>query len=272
MSAYTSLLYPKNPLLLKYVKYFWTMIGDEPNGIPSMLPPITDFDIVFSFDAGFDWKIQHQHYALDRTFTCGARIHPVYISAKGIINYLSATFHPSKMYPFLSIPLSDLRGEPVEIDLLPCSFLYEATERIANVSDFEQKAEIVEQMLLKRLAQVKEVENPSLDYAVNLIQKSEGRMSVANICTKTGIGTRKLERHFSTWIGISPKQFIKVERFNHLFTQIASPEFNQDWFDLVFRYGYHDQSHLIHDFKSMMEQTPEEFLHNLQNNPGIFAT
>jgi len=271
MAAYTSLLYPKNPLLQKYVKYFWTMIGDEPNGIPALLPPITDLDIVFSFEAGVDWKIQHQNFALDRTFTCGARTNPVYISAKGIINYLSATFYPSKMFPFLGLPLSDLRGEPVEIDLLPCSFLYEATERIADVSEFEQKAEIVEQMLLKRLTQVKEVENPSLDYAVNLIKQSEGRMLVADICSKSGIGTRKLERHFSKWIGISPKQFIKAERFNNVFTQIATPGFDEDWFELVLRYGYHDQSHLIHDFKSMMEQTPEEFFYKVKLHPEQFA-
>lgn len=271
MSAYNSLLYPKNPLLQKYVKYFWAMIGDEPNGIPALLPPVTDFDLVFSFDAGVSWKVENQHYAIDRTFTCGARTTPVYINAKGIINYLSVTFYPSKFYPFMGLPLSDLRGEPVELDLLPCPFLYEATERIAAMSEFKQKAEIVEQLLLKRLAQINEVENPSLDYAVALIKQSEGRLSVADICNKSGIGTRKLERYFSKWIGLSPKQFIKVERFNHLFTQIASPEFNQDWFDLVLRYGYHDQSHLIHDFKSMMEQTPEEFLYNLQYNPGIFA-
>jgi AraC-like DNA-binding protein len=271
MASYSATIYPKNKELQKYVKYFWAMIGEEPNDTPSLLPPVTDFDIVFSFEAGVDWRIDQQRYSLNETFTCGVRNKPVYIQAKGIINYLSATFYPSRIYPFLGISMSDLRGEPVEIALLPCPHLHNVTEIISNVKEFELKAAMVEKILLKRLAKIKELKNPLLDYSINLIKQSSGRILVSDILNKTGTDRRNLERHFSKWIGISPKQFIKIERFNHVFTNIADNRFDQDWFDLVLRYGYHDQSHLIHDFKSMMEQTPEEFLYNLKFNPDMFA-
>lgn len=272
MSAYSKIVYPKNPIVARYVKYIWAMIGGEPDGNTMLLPPINDFDLVFSFQAGVDWKIENQIYSLDETFTAGPRIKPAYISAKGVIHYLSVTFYPGMIFPFLGIPLSNLRHEPVELGLLPCPHLKYAPERVWNAIELEDKVEIVEQILLHRLSEVKESDNLMLRHAIQLIQKTEGRMSVNSVCEKTGISPRKLERDFSKWVGVSPKQFIKIERFNNVFTHIGKPDFDEDWFELVLRYGYHDQSHLIHDFKSMMDQTPEEYLFNLRNHPEIFAS
>jgi AraC-like DNA-binding protein len=271
MSVFNVTILPKNPILRKYVKYYWAMIGDEPKGTPSLLPPITDFDMVFSFGANVNWEIDKSWYSLSDSFVCGARMKPVYIHAKGIVQYLSVTFHPYAIYPFIGIPMSEFNGEPAEINLLPCPQFHYSTEMIWNRNEIDDKIEMVEQILLARLIKAKEVKNCSLDWVIKTIKQSEGRVSVQSLCEKSGIGARKLERDFSKWIGMSPKQFIKVERFNHVFTQIAAPDFNEDWFDLVLQFGYHDQSHLIHDFKSMMEQTPEEFLFNLRNHPEIFA-
>ncbi|MBP7508293.1 MAG: helix-turn-helix transcriptional regulator [Prolixibacteraceae bacterium] len=272
MAAYYNIIYPKNPIVARYVKYIWAMIGDEPDGNISLLPPINDFDLVFSFQAGVDWKIDNRIYSLDETFTAGPRIKPAYINSKGVIHYLSVTFYPGMIYPFLGLPVSNLKHEPVELGLLPCPHLKNAPEMVWNAYELEEKAEIVEQIILKRLTEVKETDNLLLRRSIQLIQNSEGRMSVNSVCEKTGVSSRKLERDFSKWVGVSPKQFIKIERFNNVFTQIAKPEFDEDWFELVLRYGYHDQSHLIHDFKSMMDQTPEEYLFNLRNHPEIFAS
>ncbi len=272
MAAYYKILYPKNQLLAGYVKYIWAMIGEEPDGNISLLPPINDFDLVFSFQAGVDWKIDNQVYSLDETFTSGPRIKPAYINAKGVIHYMSVTFYPGAIYPFLGLPISNLRHEPVELGLLPCPHFKDAPERMWNAYELEEKAEIIEQILLKRLSVVKETDNYQLKHAIQLIHNSEGRISVNSICDKAGICSRKLERDFSKWVGVSPKQFIKIERFTNVYNHIAKPDFDEDWFELILRYGYHDQSHLIHDFKSMMEQTPEEYLNNLRFHPEIFAT
>lgn len=271
MAAYSITFPPRNPVLRKYVKYIWAMIGDEPDGQGMLLPPVTDFDLVFSFKAGTDWTINSSSYSLNGSFTCGQRLKPSYIHARGVIDYLSVTFHPDCFFPFLGIPLSELSGEPVEFELLPGKLLPQATEQVAFHNDLNRKVELVEQLLLNHLAQIDVPDNRMLSQAVGLIKQSQGRMPVARICERCGTGTRKLERDFSKWIGVTPKQFIKIERFNHVFTEIARPGFDSDWLDLVARFGYHDQSHLIHDFKSMMEQTPEQFLYNLKNRPEIFA-
>lgn len=272
MSVFSLTILPKNQELQKYVKYYWVMIGDEPTGIPSLLPPITDFDMVFSFGAPVDWKIGNSGFSLNGSFVCGPRLNPAYILGRGIVNYLSVTFHPNAIYPFIGIPMSEFRDEPVEVDLLPDVYFQKSAEQIGCQREIDEKVMMVEQILLDRLKKSNELENRSLEWSVKIIKQTGGRISVQSLCEKTGLGTRKLERDFSKWIGMSPKQFIKVERFNHVFTRIATPGFDEDWFDLVMQFGYHDQSHLIHDFKSMMEQTPEEFLFNLRNHPELFAS
>lgn len=66
-------------------------------------------------------------------------------------------------------------------------------------------------------------------------------------------------------IGIAPKDYMKIIRFNHACELMtAFPE--KDWFDIICSCGYHDQMHFIHEFKSVMKCTPMKFLKISKSN------
>lgn len=59
---------------------------------------------------------------------------------------------------------------------------------------------------------------------------------------------RELERLFRENIGISPKQLASLIRYQYVWRDMVSNlRFNIQ--DSVYRYGYTDQAHLLHDFK-----------------------
>ena len=56
-------------------------------------------------------------------------------------------------------------------------------------------------------------------------------------------------------IGLSPKRFARVRRFQRL-VRVASVDPAPDWARLAAEHGYHDQAHLIHEFRAHAARTP----------------
>ena len=70
---------------------------------------------------------------------------------------------------------------------------------------------------------------------------------------------RQFERRFLTEVGIRPKVFAKIARFEAAldykarFTAVP-------WTDVAYRFGYYDQMHMIHDFGEFTGGTPGKVL------------
>jgi AraC-like DNA-binding protein len=85
---------------------------------------------------------------------------------------------------------------------------------------------------------------------------------VKAIATKEAVSERSIQLRFKKYTGYSPKELVRFLRFKELLTdlfQSANPQ-KINWMDLVMRYGYHDQSHLIKDFKYFTGVSPKKFL------------
>ena len=73
------------------------------------------------------------------------------------------------------------------------------------------------------------------------------------------LGLRQFERTFLSEIGMSPKLYSRVARFQ---TVLDTKINRQDarWADLANDYGYHDQMHMIKDFQKLSGLTPERLM------------
>jgi AraC-like DNA-binding protein len=69
---------------------------------------------------------------------------------------------------------------------------------------------------------------------------------------------KQFERIFSEHIGISPKQYLKIIRFQFAIFQ-KQQNANMNLLDVSFKSGYYDQSHFINDFKSLSGLTPKQY-------------
>ena len=69
---------------------------------------------------------------------------------------------------------------------------------------------------------------------------------------------RQFERVFAQDIGISPKQYLKIIRFQYcIFQKQQNVRLNMT--GLTYESGYFDQSHFVNDFKSMCGLTPRQY-------------
>ena len=84
---------------------------------------------------------------------------------------------------------------------------------------------------------------------------SSGCVRVSNLARNAGLGIRQFERRFRYEIGIPPKLYARIVRFEAaLRRKAAAPETR--WTDIAHALGYHDQMHMVHDFNRLSGDSP----------------
>lgn len=104
-----------------------------------------------------------------------------------------------------------------------------------------------------------------VDPAVRHLASRLGSGRVRDLIEATGYSERQVLNLFRKHVGISPKQFARVQRFRRLLCSLggaedpwlgSGPLLPQDWAGLAAAHGYADQSHLSHEFRALAGITP----------------
>ena len=91
--------------------------------------------------------------------------------------------------------------------------------------------------------------------AIRLIYQSCGNISITELSTAMDCSTRSFRSLFESYIGLSPKLFCQIIRYQSAVGRLLHPSraaFN----DIISEYGYYDQAHFIHEFKKFSSECP----------------
>ena len=85
---------------------------------------------------------------------------------------------------------------------------------------------------------------------------------VKTIAGTAAISPRSVQLRFRRYAGYSPKELLRFLRFKQLLASLLDQPAAEkvNWFDLIVRFGYHDQSHLNKDFRHFTGLSPTQFL------------
>ena len=84
-----------------------------------------------------------------------------------------------------------------------------------------------------------------------------GRVSVAELACAVGLSTRQLERAFRERVGLGPKTFLRLVRFQRALALLRRP--GASLAAIAARCGYFDQAHLVRDFREFAHESPGRF-------------
>jgi len=111
----------------------------------------------------------------------------------------------------------------------------------------------------------------NLQKALAIIQQQKARISVTKLAQEIDLSRRHLGRLFLHQIGLSPKLFLRIYRFQLAWQQLRQahpPKLTDIGYDL----GYYDQSHFIRECQWMTGKCPKELLRkHLINTNGAFS-
>jgi AraC-like DNA-binding protein len=69
------------------------------------------------------------------------------------------------------------------------------------------------------------------------------------------LSQRQIERHFKTWLGMTPKYYQRILRIKKAMNYLRTTP-NADLADVALRFGFSDQAHMTREFRSIAKTTP----------------
>jgi AraC-like DNA-binding protein len=94
--------------------------------------------------------------------------------------------------------------------------------------------------------------------AVGRMERTRGLVEIGRLARDLGISSRQLERRFLKLVGLTPKVFCRMQRFQEVFRAIDENQPN--WLEAALSAGYYDQAHLIRDFRDLAGEPPAALL------------
>lgn len=164
-------------------------------------------------------------------------------------------FLPGGAFPFLRMPAAELHGLHVGLDEVWGGFARELRECLAAAPSVDARFDLLECALLRQLARPL-AHHPAVAYALREFRSSPG-LGVARVRDATGLSERRFIELFRQQVGLTPKLYSRVRRFQSTLRRI--PAGAVDWADVALAGGYFDQAHLIHDFRAISGLSPGEY-------------
>ncbi len=167
-------------------------------------------------------------------------------------------FHAAGAYPILHIPAYELNNRVVDAELILGKSILDLRDKISETAGMEKKFEVIEGWLTSRLRN-QTVPEEVVKYAVHQTMMSPSHATINELIVKTGYSHKHFIRLFSKYVGITPKQYQRIIRFNHVLESINNGHY-VDWASLSLDCGYYDQAHFIKEFRKFSGLNPQEYL------------
>jgi AraC-like DNA-binding protein len=167
-------------------------------------------------------------------------------------------FKPGGAFPFLGIPTDELADAHIDLETLWGYSANLLREQLCEATTAAQRFRLLETALTEHLFQP--IEN---HYAVaTALDMIGGRVDVRvrDIAKEAGLSHRRFNQLFKREVGMSPKLFSRVQRFQRTREMIHMQAPVPDWIGIAVECGYFDQSHLIREFVEFSGLSPVAYL------------
>jgi AraC-like DNA-binding protein len=186
---------------------------------------------------------------------------------RGNFDVFTIHFQASGFHQLFRQVMSDLADRAYDAQSVIGAVVYEIEEKLAGASSFKERVRIATGFLMKRLAD--RVSPDAVSAVANLLLLNRGPLRVSEAAASTALSVRQFERRFAEQVGMPPKRYARIVRFNAALTaKIMAPQ--RLWTDIAHDLGYYDQMHLVRDFECFAGESPNTFLRHFWSMPGIW--
>ena len=172
-------------------------------------------------------------------------------------------FWPGGLHRLLDAPVQELFDFSLDSRLLLGPAVEELSEQLAGLAqlpapDYAAMRAVVETYLLWRARQVRRPVRPLDAVLPGLLSAGPG-YSIDQLAHDACLSPRQLERNFRERMGLSPKLYGRIVRFDRAF-RLKERQPDLDWLAVAVQCGYYDYRHLVRDFQEFAHVTPPRLL------------
>jgi AraC-like DNA-binding protein len=179
---------------------------------------------------------------------------------------LGIHFKPGGAFPFFGTPVNMLLNHHVSLDSIWGNEADSLRAELLESSSVTEKFQILERCLLKRLTHSFST-HQAVSYALKELGKGLLAKPISSIAEDVNLSTKRLTELFGREIGVTPKLFARIQRFQEALRIIADQR-SVNWLAVALESGYYDQAHFNHDFLEFSGISPTTYLQKKTEHIG----
>lgn len=244
-----------------YVESVFHFKHFKPDHSIERVVPTGHLFVIFELDGftrnTYDNETLEPNATFDRAWISGIHQNYLSISAHDDSEMLVIQFKAFGARPFLHLDLETIANRVVPASEVLDGALLSLQANLLAAPDSAAKFAVVDTWLQQRYDDSLVPPGAIIDMVSLLQQQPASKLKEV---LDSYNGTQKhLISQFRKFVGLTPKQYQRVLRFNDVFATMQGDQF-LSWADIAQLCGYSDQSHFIREFKNFSGFSPEGFL------------
>jgi AraC-like DNA-binding protein len=243
--------------LSDYVDVLWYVEGYQPRHRLERVLPNGSMQIVISL---VNNRLTHR----ESEFELPARIAPsviagvrsdyMVIDTVDLVGMVGVHFRPAGAAPLLGTPASEFTGAHVALEDLWGSGAAELRERLCESPTPDSRLRLLAAALNRRLSGARN-NHAAVLHALGHFSAVPHMLTIREIVRQTGLSHRGFSELFRRHVGLTPKLYCRIRRFQHALRQMTAGQ-QPRWADIAAACGFSDQSHLVHEFQAFSGVSP----------------
>lgn len=204
------------------------------------------------------------------SFVAGLHDRPATTEYEGEQRGIEINLDPLAAYRILGMPMHELSGRTVDLT----DVLARADRRLPNLlqdaSSWEARFSLLDRFVAGRLEASRDPA-PEVALALSRLRRSGGGAPIAALAAETGWSQRRLVRGFREQVGMHPKGFGRLLRFERVIRRLHAGD-GTALGEIALDCGYYDQPHLNRDFRQFAGVSPTRYIARLIPDGGGVAS
>jgi AraC-like DNA-binding protein len=252
------------PPLDAFVHFFWHFEAwDGSHPMEHVLPDGT-FELVINLLDGprklFNRHDLGKYTAYRGGWLSGAHSQYIVIDTQKGASMMGAHFRPGGATPFLSAPAEEFQDQVVELEAIWGHSARLLREELLAAGTPSARFQVLERSLLAWLRRWNAGRpfQARMDSVIGGFCRQPDVAAIGAVAETLGISHRHFIRQFRDQVGLTPKLFCRIRRFQQVLARIHSRGV-VNWAEIACACGYYDQSHFVKDFYAFAGLNPSQY-------------
>lgn len=246
--------YEPAPDLKNMIECYWLVNDNDHTPHLQKIIPDGFPEIIFHFGDPYKIKLGDQWELQGKNLLAGQITRFFFLENTGTSDVVGLKFKPAALTHLFDLHMADLTDKVVTLNLIPGDPFRQLIKELGKTEDHDKIVSALDEHLMKWSVPAKET---VIDKVLAKIFATHGMTTIADLCKEANVGERQLERLFKKYIGLSPKFYSRIIRFNYIFQSIDDKSLS--WAEVGLHTGFYDQPHFIKNFKAFTGEDPSKY-------------
>jgi AraC-like DNA-binding protein len=193
-----------------------------------------------------------------RSYVVGSTLRSFIVRSAGWRHVLGATIRPTGVERLLGLPAAVIGDTIAMLEDVMGPRAREIEDRVLSGSPEQALRRLTDVFLELWRSRDHPQPDPLAHRAVQLVEQASGRRRVDTLVDDLNVSPRRLERRFLAQVGLSPKLYSRLVRFDRAVRELGTRG-TTPWSQFALAHGYADQAHFINEFREFAGVTPAEY-------------